>query len=65
MSEEDENKGKEKCEEPIDVIPTLIALIDHHNLQVRTFIHGLLYSLMFRKKLREEALNFGLKKILE
>ena len=45
-------KGKQKCEEPIGVIPTLIDLIDHENVQVKTFINGLLYSLMSRKKLR-------------
>ena len=48
-------KGKQKCEEPIDVIPTLIGLLDHENIQVKTFIRGLFYSLMSRKKLRQEA----------
>jgi len=58
-------KGKEKCEEDIGVIPTLIDLLNHENVQVKTFTNGLLYSLMPRKKLRIEAKKLNLKSILE
>ena len=47
------------------MIPTLIDLLDHENIQVKTFTNGVLYSLMPRKKLREDARRLNLKGILE
>ena len=39
----------------IEVLPVFNDLLEHENLQVRTFVNGTLYSLLSRPSLREQA----------
>lgn len=58
--------GKDKCEEPdIELLNVLNDLVEHENLQVRTYINGTLYSIFTRKKLREEAKELGMPEVLQ
>jgi hypothetical protein len=53
--------GKDKCEDPeIDLLTVLNELVEHENLQVRTYVNGTLYSIFTRKKLREKAKPLGM-----
>lgn len=48
--------GKKKCEDPrIEVLEVFNDLLEHENLQVRTFVNGTLYSLLSRPILKERA----------
>ena len=43
------NSGKAKCEEESEnVLKVLNDLLEHENMQVRTFVNGTLYSLLSR-----------------
>jgi len=42
----------------------LNELLEHDNTQVRTFVNGMLYSLLSRKSLREAAHSLGMQEIL-
>lgn len=58
--------GKDKCEEPdIELLNVLNDLVEHENLQVRTYVNGTLYSIFTRKKLREEAMELGMPEVLQ
>jgi len=58
--------GKDKCEEPeIQILKILNELVEHENLQVRTYVNGTLYSIFTRKKLREEAKELGMPEVLQ
>jgi LisH domain-containing protein ARMC9 len=58
--------GKDKCEDPnIQILKILNELVEHENLQVRTYVNGTLYSIFTRKKLREEAKELGMPEILQ
>lgn len=58
--------GKDKCEEPeIKLLTVLNNLVEHENLQVRTYVNGTLYSIFTRKKLKEEARDLGMDQVLE
>jgi len=60
------NAGKDKCEEPnIFLLKVLHDLVEHENLQVRTYVNGTLYSIFTRKKLREEAKEMGMQDVLQ
>jgi hypothetical protein len=57
--------GKDKCEDPeIKLLKVLDDLVEHENLQVRTYVNGTLYSIFTRKKLREEAKELGMPEVL-
>ena len=57
--------GKDKCEDPsIELLRVLNDLVEHDNLQVRTYVNGTLYSIFTRKKLREEAKELGIPEVL-
>jgi len=68
-------EGKKKCEDPnvlnpssnpqIAVLETLNDILEHENIQVRTFVNGSLYSLLTRPKLKEQARALGMKELLE
>ena len=46
--------SKIKCEDPQEeVLKVLNDLLEHENMQVRTFVNGTLYSLLSRQVLRE------------
>lgn len=62
--------GKKKCEDPnvnslisqcvekiiqVEVLQVFNDLLEHENLQVRTFVNGTLYSLLSRPALKEQA----------
>ena len=58
--------GKDKCEDPgIELLNVLNDLVEHENLQVRTYVNGTLYSIFTRKKLREEAKALGMPEVLQ
>jgi hypothetical protein len=58
--------GKTKCEDPqIQLLKVLNDLVEHENLQVRTYVNGTLYSIFTRKKLREEAKELGMPEVLQ
>lgn len=53
--------GREKCEEPgVRVLEILQELLEHENMQVRTFVNGTLYSLLGRPKLKEQSKQLSL-----
>jgi len=57
--------GKDKCEDPeIRLLEVLNDLVEHDNLQVRTYVNGTLYSIFTRLKLREEAKKLGMSEVL-
>jgi len=57
--------GKDRCEDPqIELLKILNELVEHENLQVRTYVNGTLYSIFTRKKLREEAKELGMQEVL-
>lgn len=59
------SSGKDKCEEPdIELLKVLNNLVEHDNLQVRTYVNGTLYSIFTRAKLREEAKELGMPDLL-
>ena len=43
----------------------LSDLVEHDNLQVRTYVNGTLYSIFTRKKLREDAKSLGMREVLQ
>lgn len=58
--------GKDKCEDPqIELLKVLNDLVEHDNLQVRTYVNGTLYSIFTRKKLREGAKELGMPEVLQ
>lgn len=58
--------GKDKCEDPsIELLKVLNDLVEHDNLQVRTYVNGTLYSIFTRKRLREEAKELGMPEVLQ
>jgi LisH domain-containing protein ARMC9 len=60
------SSGKDKCESPdIELLKVLNNLVEHDNLQVRTYVNGTLYSIFTRAKLREEAKELGMPDLLE
>lgn len=42
----------------------LNELLEHENLQVRTYVNGTLYCILERRKLRDEAIALGMDKSL-
>ena len=59
------SSGKLKCEDPKEgVLNVLNDLLEHENMQVRTFVNGTLYSLLGRQSLREQANAMGMNEIL-
>ena len=60
------SSGKDKCEDPeIELLKVLNNLVEHDNLQVRTYVNGTLYSIFTRLKLREEAKLLGMPYVLQ
>jgi len=60
------SSGKDKCEDPqIELLKVLNNLVEHDNLQVRTYVNGTLYSIFTRAKLREEAKELGMPDMLQ
>lgn len=60
------SSGKDKCESPdIELLRVLHSLVEHENLQVRTYVNGTLYSIFTRIKLREAAKQLGMVQVLE
>ena len=50
------NMGKKKCEDPqLEVLKVFNDLLEHENMQVRTFVNGTLYSLLSRPVFKEQA----------
>lgn len=59
------SQGKRKCEElDADILKVLNELLEHDNLQVRTYVNGTLYCILERKKLREEARALNMDQVL-
>jgi len=59
-------KGKDKCEENIEIILDLLfKMLDHKNEQVRTYINGILYSVLSRKSIKMVAKKMNLENVLD
>ncbi|CAD8138595.1 unnamed protein product [Paramecium octaurelia] len=59
------DQGKQKCVEfKRDVLKVLNELLEHDNMQVRTFVNGTLYSLFSISQMREQAQALGMKERL-
>lgn len=59
------SQGKKKCEElDADILKVLNELLEHDNLQVRTYVNGTLYCILERRKLREEARALNMDQVL-
>lgn len=57
--------GKIYCENPdLQIISILNSLLEHENMQIRTFVNGTIYSLLSRNVIREQAHNMGMNQIL-
>jgi hypothetical protein len=57
--------GKDKIEySTTDILMVLNNLLEHENLQVRTYVNGTLYSILTRSKLKERALRLGMDEAL-
>ena len=60
------SSGKDKCEDPgINLLQVLNELVEHANLQVRTYVNGTLYSIFTKRKLREQAKELGMPEALQ
>jgi hypothetical protein len=58
--------GKTYCENPSQsVLGVLNDLLEHENMQVRTFVNGMLYSLFSRHSIRQQAHAMGMDEILK
>lgn len=58
--------GRRRCERPeLRILEVLNLLLEYDSPQVRTYVHGTLYSILSRPILREQALAMGLPHILE
>jgi len=58
--------GKKKCEElELEVLKVLNELLEHENMQVRSFVNGTLYSLLSKSVFKEHAKQLGMKEVLE
>ena len=48
--------GKKRCEESeVEVLEILADLLEHENMQVRSFVNGTLYSLLSSPSFKEQA----------
>ena len=57
--------GKVRAEQLADsLLSLLMDMLDHENLQVRTYINGALYSALARAVIREKAKEVGLPSLL-
>ena len=51
--------GKKRCEK-FTILPILVNMLLHPNLQVRTYINGTLYSILSREKVRISGNSFNI-----
>ena len=47
------------------MLETICEILEHDNIQVRTFVNGSLYSLMSRPVLKAQAREIGMPDMLE
>jgi len=48
--------GKKRCEESeVEILEILADLLEHENMQVRSFVNGTLYSLLSSPSFKEQA----------
>jgi len=55
----------EACANPDTTIKILNDLIDHDNIQVKTYVNGCLYSLFADSEMRQQAQNIGMESQLQ
>ena len=59
-------EGKEKFEAVSEkIIKILLKFLNYENIQILTCINGMLYSLIMKKKIREQAIKYGVEQKLE
>lgn len=57
--------GKDKIEScSVDILSVLNNLLEHENIQVRTYVNGTLYSILTRLQLKEHAFELGMDEAL-
>ena len=60
------NKGRDLCVLIVSpLLKVLYSLLDSDNLHIRTCVHGILYSILRKKVIRDQALITGFKEKLE
>jgi len=58
--------GKVECEAPsLRLLESLCDILEHENVQVRTYVNGTLYSLLTRQAFKERAHALGLPEMLQ
>jgi hypothetical protein len=58
--------GKVECEAPsLRLLESLCDLLEHENMQVRTYVNGTLYSLLTRQVFKDRAHALGLPEMLQ
>eukprot|EP01135_Chromosphaera_perkinsii_P003112 Nk52_evm1s236 gene=Nk52_evmTU1s236 len=58
--------GKAKCAEyPSEILGVLNDLLEHENVQVRSYVNGTLYSALTKPKIKEQARAMGMDEILK
>jgi hypothetical protein len=57
--------GKVECEAPsLRLLESLCDILEHENMQVRTYVNGTLYSLLTRQTFKDRAHALGLPEML-
>ena len=58
--------GKVECEAPsLRLLESLCDILEHENVQVRTYVNGTLYSLLTRQAFKDRAHALGLPEMLQ
>eukprot|EP00126_Sphaerothecum_destruens_P001153 Sdes_comp13334_c0_seq1m3145 len=58
--------GKLKCaQQPLEILKLLNDLLEHENVQVRSYVNGTLYSALSQPQIREQARAMGMDEILK
>jgi hypothetical protein len=58
--------GKVECEAPsLRLLESLCDILEHENVQVRTYVNGTLYSLLTRQVFKDRAHALGLPEMLQ
>ncbi|KAI9143232.1 hypothetical protein BKA69DRAFT_1037040 [Paraphysoderma sedebokerense] len=58
--------GKKQCaENPTHVLKVLNMMIEHENLQVKTYVNGTLYSILSETRIRDQARAMGMLELLK
>jgi len=58
--------GRQKCEEMcVKLLSVIMELLQHPNMQVRSFVSGTLYSILTRPVIKQHAIKMNLEGLLK